>query len=176
MTQREQALVELAGLGPNHPGRPALQAEIAETNKELTNLDQSSLERARTMLADSEEATTSVDISEAQSNLDQMQSAEKGIEKELEGVKSTAAIFGAKYSQAVSVQERLEREHKDLQDLQERMSMLRLKTQAPGVVALEAAAMVPDIPLNSKRQTDLHGIRARFARAGCSGTDRDRLD
>src|SRR5271154_7281626 len=79
---REQALVELAGLGPNHPGRPALQAEIAETNKELNNLDQSSLERARTMLSDSEKATTSVDISEAQSNLDQMQSAEKGIEKE----------------------------------------------------------------------------------------------
>jgi polysaccharide biosynthesis transport protein len=149
---REQALVELAGLGPNHPGRPALQAEIAETNKELANLDQSSLERARSMLADSEEATTSVDISEAESNLDQMQSAEKGIEKELEGVKSTAAVFGAKYSQAVSAQERLEREHKDLQDLQERMSMLRLKTQAPGVVALEAAAMVPDIPLNSKRR------------------------
>ena len=149
---REQALVELAGLGPNHPGRPALQAEIAETNKELASLDQSSLERARSMLADSEEATTSVDISEAESNLDQMQSAEKGIEKELEGVKSTAAVFGAKYSQAVSAQERLEREHKDLQDLQERMSMLRLKTQAPGVVALEAAAMVPDIPLNSKRR------------------------
>src|SRR5271156_1766415 len=150
--QREQALVELAGLGPNHPGRPALQAEIAETNKELSNLDQSSLARARTMLADSEEATTSVDISEAQSNLDQMQSAEKGIEKEQEGVKGTAAIFGTKFSQAVSVQEKLEREQKDLQDLQERMSMLRLKTQAPGVVALEAAAMMPDIPLNSKRR------------------------
>src|SRR6202046_1082805 len=149
---REQALVGVAGLGPTHPGRPALQAEIAETNKELANLDQSSLERARTMLADSEEATTSVDISEAESNLDQMQSAEKGIEKELQGVKSTAAVFGAKYSRAISAQERLEREHKDLQDLQERMSMLRLKTQAPGVVALEAAAMVPDIPLNSKRR------------------------
>ena len=149
---REQALVELAGLGPNHPGRPALQAEIAETNKELANLDQSSLERARTMLADSEEATTSVDISEAQSNLDQMQSAEKGIEKELEGVKSTAAIFGGKYSQAVSVQEKLDRQQKDLQDLQERMSMLRLKTQAPGVVALEAAAMEPDIPISSRRR------------------------
>src|SRR5271168_97285 len=149
---REQALVELAGLGPNHPGRPALQAEIAETNKELANLDQSSLQRARTMLADSEEATTSVDISEAQSDLDQMESAEKGIEKELEEAKSTAAVFGGKYSQAVSVQEKLERQHKDLQDLQERMSMLRLKTQAPGVVALEAAAMEPDIPLSSKRR------------------------
>ena len=41
---REQALVELAGLGPNHPGRPALQAEIAETNRGLQrSLDQSSL-------------------------------------------------------------------------------------------------------------------------------------
>ena len=150
--QREQAQVELSGLGPNHPGRNALEAQIAETNKELTNLDHSALERARAMLADSEQATTSVDISEAESNLDQQESAEKGIEKELAGVKATAAIFGTKYSQAVSVQEMLERQHKDLQDLQERMSLLRLKTQAPGVVALEAAAMVPDLPLNSKRR------------------------
>jgi polysaccharide biosynthesis transport protein len=150
--QREQALVELAGLGPNHPGRPALQAEIAETNKELTNLDQSSLERARTMLSDSEEATTSVDISEAESNLEQTESAEKGIEKELQDVKDTAATFGAKYSQAVSIHEKLDREQKGLQDLQERMSLLRLKTEAPGVVALEAAAMPPDIPEKSRRR------------------------
>jgi uncharacterized protein involved in exopolysaccharide biosynthesis len=152
IAQREQALVELSGLGPNHPGRQALEAQITEITKELASLDQSSLQRARTMLADSERATTSVDISEAESNLEQMESAEKGIEKELEGVKATAATFGAKYSQAVSVQEKLERQSKDLQDLQERMSLLRLKTQAPGVVALDAAAMMPDVPEKSRRR------------------------
>ena len=150
--QREQALVELAGLGPNHPGRPALNAQIAQIKKELANLDESTLERARSMMTNSEHATTSVDISEAQSNLEQMESAEDGIEKELQGVKVTAATFGAKYSQAVGVHEKLERERKDLQDLQERMSLLRLKTQAPGVVALDAAAMMPDTPLKSKRR------------------------
>jgi uncharacterized protein involved in exopolysaccharide biosynthesis len=150
--QREQAVVELSSLGPNHPGRRALQAEITETDKELARLDKSALDRARSMLADGEEARTSVDISEAQSNLDQMESAEKGIEIELLNVKATAAKFGTKYSQAVRVQEKLEREHKDLQDLQERMSLLRLKTQAPGVVALEAAAMMPDVPEKSKRR------------------------
>jgi len=153
--QREQALVELSGLGPNHPGRKALEAQIETTNKELANLDQSSLARARSMLSDSEEATTSVDISEAESNLEQMEAAEKGIEKELEGVKATAATFGSKYSLAVIVHEKLERERKDLQDLQDRMSLLRLKTQAPGVVALESAAMVPDLPLKSTRRTIL---------------------
>ncbi len=151
--QREQLVVELSGLGPNHPGRKALEAQIAESNKELTNLDQSTLERARRMMSDSEEATTSVDISEAESNLEQMESAEKGIEEELQGVKATAATFGAKYSQAASVQEKLERERKDLQDLQERMSLLRLKTEAPGVVALDAAAMTPDTPQKSRRRS-----------------------
>lgn len=150
--QREQALVELSGLGPNHPGRPALNAQIAEIKKELANLDQSTLDRARAMMSNSEHATTSVDISEAQSNLEQMESAEDGIEKELQGVKVTAATFGSKYSQAVGVHEKLERERKDLQDLQERMSLLRLKTQAPGVVVLDAAAMMPDTPLKSKRR------------------------
>ena len=152
IAQREQALVELSSLGPNHPGRTALEAQIREITKELASLDKSSLERARTMLTDSEKATTSVDISEAESNLEQMESAEKGIEKELQAVKATAATFGAKYSQAVSVQEKLERQGKDLQDLQERMSLLRLKTQAPGVVALDAAAMMPDAPLKSRRR------------------------
>jgi len=150
--QREQALVELSGLGPNHPGRPALEAQIATINKELANVDQAALDRARSMLSDSEEATTSVDISEAVSNLDQMESSEKGLEKELQSVKATASTFGAKYSQAVNLHERLERRRKDLQDLQERMSLLRLKTQAPGVVALESAAMVPDAPQKSRRR------------------------
>jgi len=150
--QREQALVELSGLGPNHPGRKALEAEIATTNKELASLDQSALDRARSMLSDSEEATTSVDISEAQSDLEQTESAEKGIEKELDSVKATAAAFGSKYGVAVTVHDRLERERKDLQDLQERMSLLRMKTQAPGVVALESTAMVPDLPVKSKRR------------------------
>jgi Mrp family chromosome partitioning ATPase len=150
--QREQAVVELSGLGPNHPGRKVLEAEIAETNKELGNLDQAALDRARSMMSDSEEATTSVDISEAESNLEQTEAAKNGIEKELETVKATAATFGSKYGLAVSVREKLERELKDLQDLQERMSLLRLKTQAPGVVALESAAMVPEIPQKSRRR------------------------
>jgi uncharacterized protein involved in exopolysaccharide biosynthesis len=150
--EREQALVQLSGLGPNHPGRKALEAEIATANKELANLDQSALARARSMLSDSEEATTSVDISEAQSNLEQMQSAEKGIAKELESTKATAESFGGKYSQAVTVHEKLEREQKELEDVQERMSLLRLKSQAPGVVALESAAMIPDMPQKSTRR------------------------
>ena len=150
--QREQALIQLSGLGPNHPGRKALEAQVTETNKELASLDKSSLARARSMMSNSEDATTSVDISEAQSYLDQMESAQDGIEKELQSVKVTAATFGAKYSQAVGVHEKLERERKDLQDLQERMSLLRLKTQSPGVVALDAAAMMPDAPLKSRRR------------------------
>jgi polysaccharide biosynthesis transport protein len=150
--QREQALVQLSGLGPNHPGRPALEAQVAEINKELKNLDQSERDRARTMLTDSEKAKTNVDISEAESSVDQAQSSEKGIEQELDNAKATAATFGAKYSQAVNVHEKLERERKDLQDLDERMSLLRLKTQSPGVVALEAAAMRPDAPEKSKRR------------------------
>ena len=142
----------MSGLGPNHPGRRALEAQIETANKELANLDQSALDRARSMLNDSQQATTSVDISEAESNLEQMQSSEKGIEKELASVKATAAAVETKYSLAVSVHEKVERERKELQDLQERISVLRLKTQAPGVVALETAAMTPDVPQKSTRR------------------------
>jgi succinoglycan biosynthesis transport protein ExoP len=150
--QRQQLLFQLSGLGQNHPGRHALEAQIAEANKELANLDQSALGRARKMMSNSEKATTSVDISEAESNLEQMVSGAKGIEEEQKRVKATAATFGATYSQAVTVHEKLERERKELQDLQEHVSLLRLKTEAPGVVALDAAAMAPDTPLKSRRR------------------------
>jgi succinoglycan biosynthesis transport protein ExoP len=150
--KREEALVELSGLGPNHPGRKALESEIDTVNKELSSLDKASLDRARSMLTDSEQATSDVDISEAEANLEQAQDAEKGIEKELDGVKITAATFGGKYNQAVTIHEKLQREQKSLQDTQERMSLLRLKSQAPGVVALESSAMVPDMPEKSTRR------------------------
>ena len=84
ITTSEQALVELSGLGFEPSGRPALNAQIAEIKRELANLDQSTLNRARTMMSNSEHATTSVEISEAESNLEQTESAEKGIEEELE--------------------------------------------------------------------------------------------
>jgi succinoglycan biosynthesis transport protein ExoP len=160
--QREQALVQLSGLGPNHPGRAALQAEIDTTNRELAKLDQAALDRARSMLSNSEQATSDVDISEAESNLEQMQTAEKGIEKDLDNVRATAATFGTKYNQAVAVHDKLERQQKELQDIQERMSLLRLKSQAPGVIELESSAMVPDVPQKSTRRL----ILALFVFAG----------
>jgi len=43
LQQQEQASVELSQLGPNHPGRRALEAQIAETKQELDKLDQSAL-------------------------------------------------------------------------------------------------------------------------------------
>ena len=166
--QREQALVQLSGLGPNHPGRKALEAQIEITNRELAKLDQAALDRARSEFNDVEQATTSVKISDATSNLEQAQSAAKGIEQELEKVKATAANFGTKFGQAVAVQEKLKQARADLRDLQERMSMLRLKSEAPGLVALEAAAMVPDSPERSKRRV-IFGLFLLFALAASIG-------
>jgi len=39
LLRREQALLELRRLYPNDPGRKALEAQIAEADKELANLD-----------------------------------------------------------------------------------------------------------------------------------------
>jgi|HubBroStandDraft_6_1064221.scaffolds.fasta_scaffold875314_1 hypothetical protein len=44
--QRERALVELRGLGPNHPGRKALEAQMATIDKELAKLDEA-IQRSR---------------------------------------------------------------------------------------------------------------------------------
>ena len=45
--QREQALIELSGLGPNHPGRKALETWIGTLDRELAKLDEAVLDAER---------------------------------------------------------------------------------------------------------------------------------
>ena len=152
LQEREAALLELSGLGPNHPDRPALEQKIARINDELINLDQASLDKIRTSLDRSESAKSNVTISQAESALDQAQRAEQGVQQDLESLRSSATAFGAKYSQGIALYDKIDRERKELQDIDEQLRFLRLESRAPGFVSLESAALTPDLPQKGKRR------------------------
>ncbi|HLW71270.1 MAG TPA: hypothetical protein VKS22_11685 [Candidatus Binataceae bacterium] len=152
MQQREAASVELEGLGRNHPARPALAQKIASIDEELKKLDQASLAKIRSSVQASEGDKSGVTLSQAKANLDQARRTEEGIQKDLDGLRANAAAFGVKYAQAVAVHDKIERERKELQDVADQASLLRLQSRAPGFVSLESAAMQPDLPLKGRRR------------------------
>jgi uncharacterized protein involved in exopolysaccharide biosynthesis len=152
LQEREAASVELHGLGPSHPARPALEQKVADINHELDRLDQSSLDKFRASLNTSEGDKSGVTLAQAEANLDQAHRTEDGMQKDLDALRANAATFGAKYGQAVALHDKLERERKGLQDVADQASLLRIQSRAPGFVSLEAAAMTPDIPMKGRRR------------------------
>ncbi len=152
LQEREAALLELSGLGPKHPARAGLEQKIAEINEELKNVDNASLDEVRASLNKSESANSHVSISQAEANLDQAQRTEQGILRDLDALRGEATSFGTKYSQGIALHDRIERESKELQDVDDQISALRLERQAPGFVSLDSAALMPDLPQNGRRR------------------------
>jgi len=152
LQEREAALLELSGLGPKHPARAGLEQKIAEINAELKNVDNASLDEVRASLNKSESANSHVSISQAEVNLDQAQRTEQGILRDLDALRGEATSFGTRYSQGIALHDRIERESKELQDVDDQISALRLERQAPGFVSLDSAALMPDLPQNGRRR------------------------
>src|SRR5207245_6793166 len=125
--QREAAFLELSGLGPNHPARPALEQKIAEINDELRKLDAAALEKIRASLRTSVGAKADATVAQAKANLEQAQRSADEIEKDIEGQRSGAGSFSAKYGQGVELHDKIEQEQKQLQDLEDRISVLRIE-------------------------------------------------
>lgn len=152
LQEREAAAVDLAGLGPNHPARQALEHKIASIDQDLKILDQNSLAKFRASLRTSEGDESDVTVSRAEANLDQAKRTVQGIRTDLDALRANAAAFGTKYGQAVALHETLERERKELQDVIDQISVLRIQSRAPGFVSLESYAMTPDVPLKGRRR------------------------
>jgi uncharacterized protein involved in exopolysaccharide biosynthesis/Mrp family chromosome partitioning ATPase len=150
--QREAAEVELKGLGPQHPARPALEQKIASIDEELKQLDATSLAKIRSSVQTSEGDKSDVTVSQAEATLDQAQRTEQGMQKDLDALRANAAAFGTKYGQAVALHDKIERARKELQDVSDQASLLRLQSRAPAFVSLESAAMPADLPLKGRRR------------------------
>jgi succinoglycan biosynthesis transport protein ExoP len=152
MEQREAAFLELSSLGPSHPARPALEQKIAEINSELKKLDATALEKIRASLRTSEGAKSDATVAQAEASLEQAQRSEQEIQRDLEGQRTGAGSFSAKYSQGVELHDKLEQEQKQLQDIEDRISVLRIERRAPVYVSLDSPALMPDLPQKGGRR------------------------
>lgn len=150
--QRESVFLQLRGLSANHPGRPALEQESADIDKEIAHIDSTATERARSILLGTRSAEAQDKIAEAQTRVDQAQRARDGIEQEVAGLRASVASFGAKYNQALAVHEQFESHSKAIDEIDDRIDVLRLQSQTPGIASLELPAQFPDQPEGGRRK------------------------
>jgi uncharacterized protein involved in exopolysaccharide biosynthesis len=150
--QREAVFLELEQLGPNHPGRQALRAEIENIDDELDRLDSGGVGRLSAILRRTRDTKAQSEISRAEAAVDQASRAESGIEQHVAELRTRAASFGEKYNEAMAVDRNLVRDSTRIRQIDEQVGLLRLETQSPGFVSLESAAMNPDMPVKGKRR------------------------
>jgi polysaccharide biosynthesis transport protein len=155
--QREAVFLELQQLGPEHPGRPVLQAEMQNINDEIARLNNGMVGRLSVILRQSHATAAQREISQAEAKVDQAHRTQAGIEKLVEDLRVRASSTGATYKNAVSIDAQLTRDNTEIQQIDEQIGLLRIQTQSPGFVSLESAAMMPDIPVSSK-QTKIAAI------------------
>src|SRR5580704_6921270 len=145
ISQRAAAMVQLEGLGPNHPGRPALEQQIRNIDNAISETDTTTLQALRATLLQSRDTKQRQAISEAQAHVDEAQLATEGIEQEVTKLRASTASFGAKYNQALSNRDEIDRMQKNVQAIDDRVDFLRLEAPAPGFVRIESPAQTPDI-------------------------------
>jgi polysaccharide biosynthesis transport protein len=150
--QRVAAFLQLQGLARGHPGRPVLEQQIADIDREIGQIESKTMERTRSVLLSTRTAEWRDKIVDAQTRVDEAQMTCDGIEKEVTTLKATIATFGAKYNQALVLHEQFENHTKELSDIDDRIDLMRLQSQSPGEASIELPAQLPDQPEGGKRR------------------------
>jgi polysaccharide biosynthesis transport protein len=125
---------------------------MADIDAEINNIESKAMERARSILLGTRLADRRAKIADAQMRVAQAQQAHDGIQQEVATLKASISSFGAKYNQALSLHEQLENHTKAIGEIDDRIDLLRLQSQSPGVASLELPAQLPDKPEGGRRR------------------------
>jgi len=162
--QREAVFLELQDLGPNHPGRSALEQQMRNIDDELARMKDDEIGKVKVILVKNHQTKAQQEISSAQAQVDQAELAEKGIGQQVEDLKASAAAFGSKFKEAVTIDIKLTGDSAQIRQIDEQIGVLQTETQSPGFVSLASAAMTPDMSVRGKRRVILFvfGIASLF--------------
>jgi succinoglycan biosynthesis transport protein ExoP len=135
--QREAIFLQLRGLASNHPGRKALEKEMADLEAETQRLRSNALENL---------------IGAAETNIDEARRNERGLEAAVADLDKRAAQFASSYNQGVALLASIRRDQKEVQDLDARLNSVLTEAHTPGIVQVEAQARVPELPEKGTRR------------------------
>jgi succinoglycan biosynthesis transport protein ExoP len=137
--KRAQLSDQLAGLTPNHPLRKQTEDQLAQIEKELTDMQA----KKRREAADHLEQ-------KLRTQLNQAQTVESKLNNDLQRGTSQAVDTAPKIQRAAEIQAQLDRLQTRFSAVDERISNLELESSSPGSVHLFSPAMTPLTPEKSK--------------------------
>jgi succinoglycan biosynthesis transport protein ExoP len=137
--KRAQLSDQLAGLTPNHPLRKQTEDQLAQIEKELTDMQA----KKRREAADHLEQ-------KLRTQLNQTQTVESKLNNDLQHGTSQAVDTAPKIQRAAEIQAQLDRLQTRFAAVDERISNLELESSSPGSIHLFSPAMTPLTPEKSK--------------------------
>lgn len=145
--KRAQLIDQLVLLTPNHPQRKATEEQLAQIEKELTDMQNKKRREAGEHLQQ-----------KLRTQLHQAQMVEAHLNSDLQRGTRQAADTAPKIQRAAEIQANLERLQVRGASVDERISNLELESNSPGSVHLYAPALKPLGPEKSKVKTLLIAI------------------
>jgi polysaccharide biosynthesis transport protein len=137
--KRAQLLDQLAGLTPNHPLRKQTEDQLAQIEKELSDMQATKRREAANHLEQ-----------KLRTQLNQSQMVESKLNNELQQGTSQAVNTAPKIQRAGEIQSQLERLQLRFNDVDTRISNIELESSSPGSIHLFSPAMTPLGPEKSK--------------------------
>ena len=142
LSQKKADLVlRMGGLSAQHPGRIALERDIAAIDREIEAATGQAQEKSL-------EAIQAVQRGKlAQSTL-----LESKLEAEQQKLQKNAATYSRAYSRSIELGDEIDRQRKRLNATEDRIAFLQLENKAPGFVRVFSTALPPDMPFGGGRK------------------------
>ncbi len=142
LNQRRSVLLSmLSGLGPDHPGRPAIEQELAQLDSESRGKYQGLLNSYSDSI-----------LKQRQADAFRAQRVEKRVQDEVNSQASQATAFSTQYQQATALGQEIDRARKRLDRIEDRISFLSLESHAPGFIRLFSPARTINEPVKGGRK------------------------
>jgi polysaccharide biosynthesis transport protein len=142
--RRSQLLTKLSGLTKDHPGRPAIEAELADIDAEIKRASDSLRESYRKMLVEQKGA-----------RVYSTRRIEQDLNTEVETQTAQARGFAERYQHAIALGQEIDRARKHLNEIDDRIDYLTLESNAPGFVRIASLARPPLSPSKSGHKKTL---------------------
>lgn len=139
--RRATLLGKLSGLDESHPLR-------LQVNRELKEIDDEFSQATAKLIKETAQGY----VERHRGELRKAQQVERDVEKQVEANRQKGAWFTSLYHEALTITDSLEKERRELDEIDNRLEFFRMEQQAPGFVRPESYARSPEYPIGGGRK------------------------
>lgn len=152
LNRRNELLLQLNVLGPNHPARRGLMQQIEDIDAELAAATAASLDRARGIVLEERQVEAQKEISALEAAVEKSKLEEQGFRDLVSKQREKASWFSRKYYQGRALRQKITSDREKISEVDSRIEYLKLEDKAPGLVRLVTPARNSDIPISGGRK------------------------